>query len=76
VPNLTNSLETGIGHEYMKDDYIDFIHGSDSSALVWFVAWRSVVESVLVNGVCFVFLKCFSYLLLERDYIKLKEKQK
>jgi hypothetical protein len=60
----------------MQDDYIDFIHGSDNTSLLWFIVWRSVIESGLLNGVFFIFLKAFSYLLLERDYLKLKEKQK
>jgi hypothetical protein len=64
-----------VAHEYLVND-ASLIHEADSSGFIAFLTWRLLIESFLLNGFFFAFLKAFSYLLIERDSGKYKEKVK
>lgn len=70
-----SSLVVDSAHEYLKDD-ASLIHSADSGGIFSFLVWRLLIESLLLNGVFFCFLKAFSYLLIERESAKQKEKDK
>jgi len=64
----------GTGHEFWKPSQKDIVHQFDNAVWPIFLTWRLLVESVLLNGSCFVFLKLLSVLVLEDLSEKLREK--
>jgi len=56
------------GHEFWlpshKDSY-NVVHLFDDAPILAYTLWRLIIEAGLLNGVCFIFLKIFSALLLE-----------
>jgi len=53
------------GHEFWKETDT-LIHRYDSSSWLVYLVWIFLLESLFLNGICFIFLKLFSQLLLER----------
>jgi len=60
--------EIDTGHEFWlpshKDSY-NVVHLFDDASIIVYILWRLLIEAGLLNGVCFIFLKIFSALLLE-----------
>jgi len=68
-------LDFNTGHEFWLPNHKDshnIVHKFDSSPFPLFLIWGFLVQSVLLNGSCFVFLKLLSILMLEDvvGYIK------
>jgi len=61
-------LDLNTGHEFWlpahKDAY-NIVHLFDNASLPFYILWRILIEGGLLNGVCFIFLKLLSVLLLE-----------
>jgi len=61
-------FDLNTGHEFwlpsQKDAY-NIVHLFDNSPPLVYVSWRILIEAGLLNGVCFIFLKMLSILLLE-----------
>jgi len=56
------------GHEFWLPSYKDaynIVHWFDDSPWPLYVVWSILIEGVLLNGICFIFIKLFSLLLLE-----------
>jgi len=56
------------GHEFWLSSYKDahnMVHWFDDSPWPVYLVWSIAIEGVLLNGICFIFLKLFSLLLLE-----------
>jgi len=61
-------FDLNTGHEFWlpahKDAY-NIVHLFDNASLPFYILWRILIEGGLLNGVCFIFLKLLSVLLLE-----------
>eukprot|EP01120_Amphizonella_sp_Union-15-10_P012925 TRINITY_DN588_c0_g1_i1.p1 TRINITY_DN588_c0_g1~~TRINITY_DN588_c0_g1_i1.p1 ORF type:complete len:279 (-),score=24.43 TRINITY_DN588_c0_g1_i1:19-855(-) len=56
------------GHEFWTETQT-LIHRYDSSPWFIYLLWQLLFESFFLNGICFLFLKLFSKLLLEKSDI-------
>jgi len=61
-------FDLNTGHEFWLSSYKDgynMVHWFDDSPWTVYLMWSIAIEGVLLNGICFIFLKLFSLLLLE-----------
>lgn len=68
-PNLNTS------HEFVDVNTETFLHHFDNSSIIVYLLWRCLWDSVLLNGVCFLFLKVLAKILLEPSKVHIEEKQ-
>eukprot|EP01121_Diplochlamys_sp_Union-15-3_P000518 TRINITY_DN10453_c0_g1_i1.p1 TRINITY_DN10453_c0_g1~~TRINITY_DN10453_c0_g1_i1.p1 ORF type:complete len:291 (-),score=30.29 TRINITY_DN10453_c0_g1_i1:66-938(-) len=66
--NTETYLHLSTGHEFLQEPG-SLIHRHDSSSWTLFILWLFLFESVFLNGMCYVFLKLLSKLLLEKDAV-------
>jgi len=68
-------FDLNTGHEFWqvshKDAY-NIVHLFDNASLPLYILWRILIEAGLLNGVCFIFLKILSVLLLEDFEAKIR----
>lgn len=62
-----------LGHELWSEE-LTLLHRYDDLPAVVYATWSTLLESVFMNGVCYIFLQVFFYLLLEGQGVIEKEK--